>query len=56
MFQEFPKALSKGDDWIVVFNSQEESNRRADGYKFARDEEDTPEPKRKPGRPPKAKE
>lgn len=54
MFHEFPKGLSKGEDWVIVHNAEEEAMARSNGYRFASDE-DTPktEPKRKPGRPPK---
>jgi hypothetical protein len=57
MFQEFPKGLSKGDEWVVVMDASEEAAAREKGYRFARDEPDVPaEPKKRPGRPPKAKE
>lgn len=56
MFQEFPKGLSKGDEWVVVFNKEEEDMYRTEGYRFAFDEEEAPTQKRRPGRPPKAKE
>lgn len=56
MFQEFPKCLTRGEEWVVVFDEKEESVERSNGYRFF-DEDETPtEPKRKPGRPPKAKE
>lgn len=55
MFQEFPKGLSKGEDWVIVHNAEEEAMARRNGYRFASDEDETKtEPKRKPGRPPKA--
>lgn len=56
MFQEFPKCLSKGDAWVVVCNAEEEAVTRSNGYRFARDEDEAAEPKKRPGRPPKVKE
>ncbi len=57
MSQEFPKGLSKGDEWVIVFSAEEEAMARSNGYRFYRDEEETPaEPKKRPGRPPKVKE
>jgi hypothetical protein len=57
MFQEFPKGLSKGEEWVVVMDASEEAAAREKGYRFAQDDPDTPvEPKKRPGRPPKAKE
>ena len=56
MYQEFPKCLSKGDGWVVVVSAEEEAVARSNGYQFARDEEPAPEPKKRPGRPPKVKE
>lgn len=54
MFLEYPKGLSKGDDWVIVHNAEEEAMARRNGYRFAGDEDDhKAEPKRKPGRPPK---
>ena len=56
MFQEFPKGLRKGDEWRIVFDAAEESRARDDGYCFGEEGDDAPEPKKRPGRPPKAKE
>lgn len=52
MFQEFPKGLSKGDDWRIVHNQDEEAAARAEGYTFVGDE--PAEPAKRRGRPPKA--
>jgi hypothetical protein len=57
MSQEFPKGLSKGDEWVIVFSAEEEAMARTNGYRFYRDEDEPQaEPKKRPGRPPKAKE
>lgn len=56
MYQEFPKGLSKGDEWRIVHNAEEESMARVDGYRFARDEDEEAPPKKRPGRPPRVKE
>lgn len=53
MFQEYPKGLSKGDEWRIVHNQDEEAAARAEGYTFAGGEPPA-EPAKRRGRPPKA--
>lgn len=56
MFQEFPKGLSQSaDDWVIVFDAEQEAEARARGYRFA-SEDESAEPKKRPGRTPKGKE
>lgn len=56
-FHEFPKALTRGDDFRVVADKAEEAEARAEGFRFWSDAEApaadaAEEPvKRGPGRP-----
>lgn len=56
MFQEFPKSLQRGEEFVIAMSADEEAAARKQGYTFARDEPEPAEPKKRPGRPPKAKE
>lgn len=56
MFQEFPKGLKNGDEWVIVMDAKEESEANKRGYRFAPDEEAPPVEPKKRGRPARAKE
>lgn len=47
MFQEFPKCLYRGEEYVIVFNADEEAEKGAEGYGVPEEKE----VKRKPGRP-----
>lgn len=53
MFQEYPKVIYRGEEYVVVFSSQEEKEKAAEGFGVSQEKAQEPA-KRKPGRPKKA--
>jgi len=47
MFQEFPKCIYRGEEYVVVFNAEEEAEKQKEGYGVPEEKAE----KRKPGRP-----
>lgn len=52
MFQEFPKCIYRGEEYVIVFNAEEEKAKNVEGYGVPEEKE----VKRKPGRPRKVEE
>jgi len=52
MFQEYPKVIYRGEEYVVVFSSQEEKEKAAEGFGVSQEKAQEPA-KRKPGRPKK---
>jgi hypothetical protein len=49
MFQEYPKCIYRGEEYVVVFSAAEEAEKHKEGYGVPEEKE----VKRKPGRPKK---
>lgn len=47
MFQEFPKCIYRGEEYVVVFSAEEEAEKQKEGYGVTEEKQE----KRKPGRP-----
>ena len=50
MYQEYPKVIYRGEEYVIVFCAEEEAVKKEEGYGVPQEKE--PE-KRKPGRPKK---
>lgn len=50
MFQEFPKCIYRGEEYVVVFSAEEEAEKREEGFGVPEEKEEV---RRKPGRPKK---